>query len=392
MWMARHMLKHRQMRTCVQNDERSWRRRDEASLDSGPRADDAWGEAPRVGDELGAYTILELLGEGGMARVYLAEHRGICRRVALKVLSNDRAVSENALKSFRQEAAAVNQIRHANIVEITDCVESHPRYRFHVMELLEGETLRAIIDRGERVSIRRALDIAIQVADGLAAAHASGFVHRDIKPENVFITRRAAGGDHVKLIDFGAAKLVTEGAGLAAGEPIVGTPLYMAPEQMWGQGSGFQTDAYAFALTIYELIAGRVPFTARKFCELREERCSSKPAPLRFDSASRADIPSALEQLIMELLERDPEKRLRSMAVVAQRLRRILASLDERTASRPWTTHWTFKSARLYAVAAAGLMGLASALVWELSAPSRTPPAVTLAANSHAASYGTSVE
>lgn len=287
---------------------------------------------PRIGDAFGDYRLVELLGEGGMAKVFAAEHMTGGQKVALKILGKDRSLSPTAARGFALEAVVSRRIAHPNIVEVLGTGELEQQ-KFHVMECLDGVVLRDLMESAPAMSVPRAVAIARQIASALAAAHEAGIVHRDVKPENVMVGEKD-GKLTVKLIDFGAAKDLTQPG--IAGETIMGTPIYMAPEQMWGQETTAATDVYAFGLLVYEMLAGKLPFKARKFVELREERSTQEPTPLRVSlierlrAASnriggpaallREAVPAELEALIMTCLARSQEERPASMRVVLERL------------------------------------------------------------------------
>ena len=342
--------------------------------------DQTWADAPKVGDVLGQHRLLELVGEGGMARVYRAEDVTTGRRVAVKVLSADRSLSLTGQRSFALEAEAAQRIAHTNVVTIHASNLTHAGFKYHVMEMLDGATLRTLMDREPQMNVERALVLGTQLADALAATHTSGYVHRDVKPENVVVV-----GDTLKLIDFGAAKDLCD-AKAVAGEPIVGTPLYMAPEQMWGRGTATSTDVYAFGLLMYEMLAGKLPFKSRKFVELREERSTQDPTPLRttlrermrdgrvhrnLAKMKRSEVPAALEALIMACLARSASDRPESMAVVAERLRAITVRTPAKACTViefvPRRKMTVRKLAMSYAAAAAAVFLASSTLVSDMS-------------------------
>lgn len=348
-------------------------------------ADQSWGHAPEIGDVLGRHRLLELVGEGGMARVYRAEDVITGKRVAVKVLSADRSLSLTGQRSFVLEAEAAQRIAHPNVVRIDEAAATHGAFKYHVMEMLAGDTLRSLMDREPQMNVKRAMNLGRQLVDALAATHAAGFVHRDVKPENAIVVERD-GAQVLKLIDFGAAQDLRAGKPVA-GEAIVGTPLYMAPEQMWGRATAAATDVYAFGLLMYEMLAGKLPFKARKFVELREERSTQEPTPLRTTLRNivregrarrsparlqRSEVPAELEALIMACLARSQSERPASMTVVAERLREIMArpvsvparcSVVEFTPRRQRTLR---RVAFSYAAAAAVLLLSSSTIVSDM--------------------------
>ena len=189
-----------------------------------------------LGKVLGSYELLDLLGEGGMGRVYLAQHRMIGRRVALKLLRPEYSAKRDAVHRFFQEARAVNAIGHENIVDITDYVELDSGETFFIMELLIGDTLADLLRASDRpIPLHRAMQIALQVCDALIAAHSKSIVHRDLKPDNIFIVDKDD-KDFVKLLDFGVAKLFGDTSNSYETQvgSVIGTPAYMSPEQASG--------------------------------------------------------------------------------------------------------------------------------------------------------------
>src|SRR4051794_33567274 len=161
-----------------------------------------------IGASFGWYGLLEEIGEGGMGRVFVAEHTRLGRKVALKMLRSEYTGNVEAVRRFFAEARAVNRIKHENIIQISDFVENDHGHSYFIMELLEGSDLRKLEDREVLLPLPRALGIAVQIARALAAAHEAGIVHRDLKPDNIFIINAEGKGDFVKLLDFGVAKLM----------------------------------------------------------------------------------------------------------------------------------------------------------------------------------------
>lgn len=280
------------------------------------------------GDVLAHYRVLSPLGSGGMGQVYLAEDLRLGRRLALKVLSPRALEDEERLRRFEREARTISNLNHPNILTVYD-IGHVGEMQFLATEYVDGLTLRALLDR-EPVGIRRALDIGIQVAQALAAAHDAGFVHRDLKPENVMI--RADG--YVKVLDFGLAKLTGQewfGAGadaptnLATGAGVVmGTFNYMAPEQARGGDLDLRADLFAFGVLLYEMLAGRRPFDGPTAADVVGAILFKEPEP--FDPT--AGVPVALEQVIALALRKDREHRYQTTGQVLEDLRGALRALD----------------------------------------------------------------
>ncbi len=214
------------------------------------------------GARLGHYEVVGVIGAGGMGEVYRARDARLGRDVAVKILPREVAGDEERLRRFEQEARAAAALNHPNILAVHD-VGSDNGVSFIVTELLDGRTLRQLLE-DERLTISRAVDLAGQVADGLAAAHANGMVHRDIKPENLFVTHDG----RAKVLDFGLAKYAADAApseiatrSATAPHVVLGTAGYMSPEQVRGQPVDYRADIFAFGAVLFEMLAGRRAFT-----------------------------------------------------------------------------------------------------------------------------------
>ena len=291
-----------------------------------------------VGSELGSYELVSLLGEGAMGRVFKARHVKLGRSVAIKVLNPEYAARPDIVKRFFREARVVNEISHEHIVEVTDFVEV-PGLAFLVMELLDGESLRGLLKRrkGKWPPVRRIVGVMAQVCDALAAAHDKGVVHRDLKPDNVFVIKRA-GGDYAKVLDFGIAKLKDQsdgGAGSTITGMILGTPLYMSPEQAMGKEVGPASDVWAAGVVLYELLSGSVPFKAGNFVDLVQKIRTEPAPPLPLRTPRRERIPPPLAAAVMKCLEKSPSDRHKSMDALAEALRSA-AGITGRGWRVPW--------------------------------------------------------
>src|ERR1035441_8796615 len=235
------------------------------------------------GTKLGPYEIIATLGAGGMGEVYRARDTRLGRDVALKILPDSFAREADRLRRFEQEARAVAALNHPNILAIHD-IGQHEGSPFLVSELIEGESLRAALDRGA-LPQRKTIEYGVQIAHGLAAAHEKGIVHRDLKPENVFITKDG----RIKILDFGLAKLaqttgsdpdeVTLSSERTAPGVVMGTASYMAPEQVRGEAADPRTDIFAFGAVLYEMLSGVRAFRRDTTAETMTAVLKDDPPP-----------------------------------------------------------------------------------------------------------------
>lgn len=352
-----------------------------SEIDSVPEAQ-AEGAA-LVGAVLGSYRITHLLGEGGMGYVYLAEHTRLGRKVALKMLRADSAGNPGAVKRFFVEARAVNQIKHENIIEITDFVEDERGRNYYIMEHLEGRTLSEEINEKGAMSARRAMAIAAQAASALTAAHAAGVVHRDLKPDNVYLTTRGERQDVVKLLDFGVAKLAGPLPDLqklhkTAAGAILGTPEYMSPEQVSGKEVDFRSDLYSLGVIMFEMVTGKKPFQAKTFGEMVIKHLTVKPLrPSQLKDAP-VRLPRVFEDLILQCLEKDPARRPQNAKEIEDRLRKY-AGLSSVQLESLGPEKLRRRPAWMIAAIAAGIALAASAALFfalRPQTPETSPPTV----------------
>src|SRR4051812_6164524 len=252
------------------------------------------------GAQVGAYRVVKQIGEGGMGSVWLAEHIALGRRAALKMLHPEYSARPDVVARFFNEARAATAIADPGIVQIFDFGECADGRAYIVMELLDGEPLDRRLKREGALTLVDGLRLIRQVASTLGAAHARGIVHRDLKPENVYVVRdpEVAGGERAKVLDFGIAKLAGEHGGIKTQTAaVMGTPMFMSPEQCRGTGQvDARSDVYALGCMLFLLVTGRPPFQAEGVGDLIAMHLRElPPAPAQL----RPGIPPELDQLVL---------------------------------------------------------------------------------------------
>ncbi len=273
----------------------------------------------------GKYRVKRLIGSGGMGRVFEAEHVGIKRRVAIKVLHASVASDPEIRERFRREALICGSLGHENIIQVTDTGTTPEDTPFIVMEFLEGRRLEEVLAAEGPLPLARALAIMVPLLNALSAVHKAGVIHRDLKPENVFLMRRSGSDDPddlvVKVLDFGISKpigpdfdmktLTREGS-------VLGTPFYMPPEQLRAQSIDHRVDIYSAGILLYELLTGRTPFNGETFGALFSSILVDEPPSL---TQLRPDLPPELELVVFRAIARKPEMRYGSAGELLEALR-----------------------------------------------------------------------
>jgi len=282
-----------------------------------------------VGSQIGAYRILDQIGEGGMGSVWLAEHMAIGRKAAVKLLHGEYSTRQEIVQRFFNEARAATQISDPGIVQIFDFGTTPTGQAYIVMELLDGEALDRRLARMGKLSVHDALRILRQVSSTLGAAHARGIVHRDLKPENIFMVRdpEVPGGERAKILDFGIAKLSDNAGVKTQTNALMGTPQYMSPEQCRGSGGvDARSDVYALGCVLFALLTGEPPFVAEGHGELIVAHLQQPPPAV---SSRTPHVPPAVDALAMKCLAKTPAERYATGTELAQAIGMLITSTSQ---------------------------------------------------------------
>ncbi|HEU5074639.1 MAG TPA: protein kinase [Polyangiaceae bacterium] len=294
----------------------------------------------------GKYRIIRLLGEGGMGAVYEGENTRIHRRVAIKVLHAGVAANGDAVARFEREAQAAGRIGSEHIVEVLDLGQLADGERYMVMEFMDGESLSSRIHQSGRLTAAQVYPIALQMLEGLGAAHSAGIIHRDLKPDNVYLVRNKKGQtDFVKLLDFGISKFNAMGGefSMTRTGAVMGTPYYMAPEQAKGaKDIDTRVDIYAAGVILYEAVSGQVPFNADTFNELIFKIVLESPPPVEQVAPG---LDPGFAAIISKAMARDLNERFASCA-------EFLAALNAWAQSNPTPVHQAAPAAQVAPVVA----------------------------------------
>jgi steroid delta-isomerase-like uncharacterized protein len=294
---------------------------------------DAHGLIRQLGGSVSHYRLLEKLGGGGMGVVYKCEDTRLHRAVALKFVPRERSHDSTALERFRREAQAASALNHPNICTVHDIGE-YDGQQFIAMEFLDGQTLKYLIS-DKPLPIEQVLDLGVEIAEALEAAHAEGIIHRDIKPANIFVTKRG----HAKILDFGLAKLVNAAEDIGHSDlpmatakeqltsvgTAVGTMAYMSPEQARGEELDARSDIFSFGAVLYEMASGRMAFPGNTAAVIHDAILNQAPIPL---SRLNPELIPKLEEIVNRAVEKDRQLRYQNVAEIRTDLQRVKRDKD----------------------------------------------------------------
>jgi serine/threonine-protein kinase len=279
----------------------------------------------------GRYLLRKLLGVGGFGAVFEAEDQRLQKRVAVKILSPHVATNPDTLRRFEREALAATRIGHEGIVDVTDFDRDADGTHFLAMEYLDGRDLAQVISREGPLPATRALSIALQVSESLAAAHAKGILHRDLKPANIYLTQRGGLKDYVKILDFGISKMLHTSADpmdLTGTGQILGTPYYMSPEQASGERAiDGRADVYALGVILYEMLTQKLPFVGATYLAVISQHLTREPSPPS-QSLEGTSLDPDVDELVLGALKKQPDLRFSSMEELGRAIAQVLSRLD----------------------------------------------------------------
>jgi serine/threonine protein kinase len=275
-----------------------------------------------AGTMVGGYQVAEKIGQGGMGQVYSAAHPLIGKKVAIKILAPQCVAVPDLVRRFIEEARAVNKIGHPHIIDIFSFGQLPDGRHFMVMEYLEGKNLAQRLER-ETIPVPELRRLLVQICEALEAAHGAGIVHRDLKPENIWIVQKPQEESHIKLLDFGIAKLLgaADTGRITQTGAAMGTPQFMPPEQCLGRPVDHRADIYSFGIILYLVFTGHLPFNGSTLAEIVYRHTTEAPRP----PSQHRPLPAELEKLILDCLAKEPDLRPNSAREVADRLDAVLS-------------------------------------------------------------------
>ncbi|HLY75778.1 MAG TPA: FHA domain-containing serine/threonine-protein kinase, partial [Planctomycetota bacterium] len=261
-----------------------------------------------AGQRIGGYRIIERVGRGGMGTVYKAEQVDLQRVVALKVISEEHTKDKDFVELFIHEARAAAKLNHPNIVQVYD-VKRHNEYYYFSMEFVSGGSVQEILNKQKKISADQAVQMVLDAAKGLDYAHKKGIIHRDVKPDNLMLSETGV----IKIGDMGLARGLEEKVGPEEETSVIGTPHYIAPEQVLGRPADFRSDIYSLGATAYRMLAGVTPFSAPSVRDLVNKKVREDAASIVEHSP---EVPRPVADVVARMMSRDPDRRYQSMTEV----------------------------------------------------------------------------
>jgi serine/threonine-protein kinase len=330
------------------------------------------------------HRVLERVGAGGYGAVYKAEDSTLNRKVAIKLLNGEQSKDRTAAERFRREALAAGSLQHPNIAVVHDWQYADDGTPYLVMEYVQGKSLHALIEATGPMIQDAAVDLFLQLTDGLSVAHQHGIIHRDLKPSNIIIADATRGQKMAKVLDFGIAKISGENqqpATLTGTGDVLGTVGYMSPEQCMGHTVDQRSDIYSFGCIMYETLVGRAPFVASSALACVAKQLNEDPPPFA-QTAPDAQLSRQLEAIVMKCLRKDPERRFQSMQELQQALSKAkMVGLNSwadqlQSANLPWF----YSNAAQAVIGGVGLTAVLAITFFILHQPPKKPPVVATTA------------